>query len=246
MKIQLLLLATFAVAAIFVFTNCNSTKKTSANFPPDSKLIEMYKGACFGKCPVFTLTVYRNGVVDYEGKRFTDKMGVYSKKLDATQLAELKKAIADAQMMTLKDEYESRIPDLPMTKITYFEGEKNKTVAGKEDRPEKLMAAEKILVTISKSEGWTLQKAPDYGLKENEIPNEIIVQLKEGIDATKWVEENSTRFSNLVIKEQITPNMNYWLLTFDPSATPPTQMLNMIKEKEGVVNAEFNKMLKER
>ena len=53
------------------------------------KDIEMRKGPCYGRCPVYTLRVYEKGIVTYEGERFTDRLGIYIKRIPEEQYFEL-------------------------------------------------------------------------------------------------------------------------------------------------------------
>lgn len=243
-------LAAAAIVTIVVFTQCKSTA-TTATTPPntpaaDAKLIAMHTGPCFGTCPVYTITVHRNGLVEYQGDRFTNKAGLWSLQLEQTELDKLQQMIKEADLLAMQDQYESRIPDLAMVTITYHAGEKIKTIKGREDRPEGLMKIEKMLKALATSKDWKLIKAPDYGLAENEIPNEIIVQLKDEITVEEFLESQQSRFSQLTVKERVAPNLNYWVITYDPTVMGPKNLLTQFKNSEMVVNASFNKTVEMR
>jgi hypothetical protein len=42
--------------------------------------VTMSRGVCFGTCPVYTVTVYGNGSVFYEGRMFVEKEGIIATK----------------------------------------------------------------------------------------------------------------------------------------------------------------------
>ncbi|MFK7932065.1 MAG: DUF6438 domain-containing protein [Saprospiraceae bacterium] len=242
------LLAAIAVIAIAVFTQCTPTKTTGTTPPPtvdqNAKLIALSSGACFGTCPVFTMTTKQNGAVEYAGDRFTDKLGIWSMQLNDTQLKELKTLIGNANLLEMQDEYKSTIADMPYVKVTYFEGDKEKGIGGKENRPQALRAIEKQMRSYVEMEGWKLEKAPDFGLAAGEIANEIIVQLKDGVSIDQFMEENNTRFLQLKMKERVTPNMNYYVVTYAPSVYGPKATLQQFKDSELTVDASFNKQTK--
>ncbi|NJK84429.1 MAG: hypothetical protein HC912_12225 [Saprospiraceae bacterium] len=48
-------------------------QKQPIDFSKLNKLVAISKGACFGRCPVYTMVVYDNGIVSYEGKDNTEK-----------------------------------------------------------------------------------------------------------------------------------------------------------------------------
>lgn len=216
------------------------------DYKADEKIIEISKGACFGRCPVYTMTVYGQGLVSYEGKRFTDKVGIYTKQLLEVEYTQLFKAFKDANLWQYQDEYNSRIPDLPMITIHYFNKGSQKKIMGKEGRPETVMGLEKQLDAIVDSKGWILKEAPDYGLPDNYIPNEIIVQLKDEVDVEKWKNKFMRGMMKTEVVKRITPDMNYWLVRYDVSAMPPKDFLDMVKRDSDVVTAEFNKKVSNR
>lgn len=243
---SILLLIILSVIAVFLFSKCKTPTKTDNTPANNAKLISMHTGPCFGTCPVYTITVYHNGLVEYQGDRFTDKAGLWSRQLDNPGMEKLKQLVKEADLMAMQDEYKSNIPDLAMVTIKYFEGEKTKQIKGREDRPKTLMSIEKMLKAIATSEGYQLIKSPDYGLEENEIPNEIIVQLKDDITVEEFIESQQTRFSKLTVKERVAPNLNYWVITYDPTVNGPKNMLTQFKSSDMVVEASFNKIVKTR
>jgi hypothetical protein len=43
------------------------------------------------------------------------------------------------------------------------------------------------------------------------------------------------------VLKKITPNQNYWLITYDQGKVKPDKMLAMLKADESIMEAEFNK-----
>jgi hypothetical protein len=86
-----------------------------------NKVVEISKGSCYGRCPVFTLTIYQDGIASYLGERFTDRMGLYVKRLDKEVFANLEKEFREANLWQYQNVYKSRIADLQSVTLTYYE-----------------------------------------------------------------------------------------------------------------------------
>jgi hypothetical protein len=234
------------IGALFIVitaSTCWSTKK-GVNLDTLTKIAEMEKGPCFGRCPVFTLTIYDNGIASYEGERFTDRLGVYVKTISPTQLKELKDAFVKANVWRFKDVYRGQIPDLQTVTITYYEGDESKSVMGKDGRPDEIMELEEMLDEIVNEEGWELKEKPESDLPDNVIPNELIVQINNNTDINAWARQYAKQ--NMRVIRPLSPNGFFWLVSFDDQMIPPKQMLEFVKNDPDVISAEFNKNLDER
>lgn len=75
--------------------------------------IKMNRTACFGRCPVYSVEIYQNGLVRYSGELFTDHQGVYEKNIGKTKAQNLMKQFAKYRVDTCSNQYTSRIADLP-------------------------------------------------------------------------------------------------------------------------------------
>ena len=56
-------------------------------------------GACYGACPVFSVTIYENGKVDFYGTEFTITKGGASKTVSQETLEEIRSAFAKADFI---------------------------------------------------------------------------------------------------------------------------------------------------
>lgn len=66
---------------------------------------------CFGKCPVYSVTLDQSGNVEFDGEQNVDKLGKSSKKVAATAAAEVYEALQSAGYFELKDAYAIDSPD---------------------------------------------------------------------------------------------------------------------------------------
>lgn len=223
--------------------SCWSTKN-GKNLESLTKVIEMEKGPCFGRCPVFKLTIYDNGLASYEGERFTDRLGTYVKNVPSNRYKQLLQAFKEANLWQYKDIYRGRVPDLQTVTITYHEGAESKSIKGKDGRPTVVMDLEELLDKIADEEGWELKDKPKQDLPANVIPNELIVEISNGIDINVWSRKYAKQ--DMQVIKSLSSNKLFWLVSFNDQIVPPNQMLEFVKNDPDVVSAEFNKKLDKR
>jgi len=228
----------------------DETKPFSADVNLDelTKFAAISKSPCFGKCPVYEMTIYDDGVIAYRGKNFVDKEGLHVKKLNSGEIKALKAYINDVNLWQYDDDYPSNVTDLAMIRISHFKDGKTKTVRGNIKRPKEIKELEKYLDNLANSNGWILKEAappkPGDGLDSHIIKNEIIAKFNKDVDIEAFVA--NFKLFDLKVKERIAPNLDLWLLTFDTNEIEPERMLNELKKTEEVIDAEFNKNLSNR
>lgn len=211
------------------------------------------RGPCFGKCPIYTMQVYKDGKVVYTGERFTTKLGTYEKKLDDKEFKALIKLFASADFFNFQEEYASEIPDLAHVSIYYSNGKESKKVGGKENRPPSLMQLQYALEKIAESPDWTLiQAAESQGENVDErnqeqkseiIKSEIIIEPKPGT-LSKFLQDWDAK--TVYLTDRITEDGRLWLIKFNTAKFDPEEMLKLIKGDERIISAEFNKKLQTR
>jgi Domain of unknown function (DUF6438) len=74
--------------------------------PRHEHLASMERTSCYGDCPVYKLTVYRDGVVEYEGVDDVKVRGKASGKLSAEELTTLEELFRKHGYLQLADAYE--------------------------------------------------------------------------------------------------------------------------------------------
>lgn len=240
------------VIALFVsLFSCKSTKdasRDSSNFVR----FALDRGPCFGKCPVYSLKIYSDGLATYDGRPFAKKLGKYEKHLDKNEVKKLDKAFKDANFFDFQDIYVSEIVDLPMVKIYHNNGKQSKSVEGREDRPAKLMELQFMLEKIAESEDWQLVQAYQSN-EDNEdidddedsvIYSEIIIEPADGVRLPLWFKEKEEY--GIKLKTKLTPDDNLWLITYDVSRFAPGEILEMLKNDPSILQAQFNKKINNR
>ena len=84
---------------------------------PDA-VIRLERGPCFGRCPVYSVTVLGDGSVTFIGKRFVASTGVHKAQLDAADYRRLVDAVDELGIFKLDDDYSVHVTDMPTTFVT--------------------------------------------------------------------------------------------------------------------------------
>jgi hypothetical protein len=106
--------------------------------PHDTALV-FRRTLCYGICPSYTATIFRDGRVAYVGERFVPLMGTRSDSLpQATVMAMLDEA-RRINFTALQSQYTSNVSDLPSTIIAvYFPGRHMHRVEATQGMPDNL------------------------------------------------------------------------------------------------------------
>jgi hypothetical protein len=106
--------------------------------PHDTALV-FQRTLCYGTCPSYTATIFRDGQVAYIGERFVPLMGTRSDSLpQATVMAMLDEA-RRINFTALQSRYTSNVSDLPSTIIAvYLPGQHRHRVEAIQGMPDNL------------------------------------------------------------------------------------------------------------
>ncbi|MCW3083774.1 MAG: hypothetical protein JWP12_1140 [Bacteroidetes bacterium] len=150
-------------AFLLLLAPCNSLKNTAKAQTPDAgknlKTVSfiLQKTACFGKCPVYTLTITgENNTALLKGDMNIDKIGNYKKTISDEELTTLVNAFDKNHFFDLLDEYNKpQVMDVPSIYITYSIDGKTKKIKDRWQAPNELKDLEKLLEAIALStDGW--------------------------------------------------------------------------------------------
>ena len=84
--------------------------------PSDDLLeIRLQRTACYGECPVYTLSIWKNGRVRFEGTEYVGTKGPVHGKITSAKKDLLVAEIVRADFFSLKDAYTSRSGNCPIT-----------------------------------------------------------------------------------------------------------------------------------
>jgi hypothetical protein len=121
-------------------------------------IITLERTMCFGKCPVYTLTIHGDGTVDYEGKKHVGVMGRQKARMSEDKVSQLIDEFVRINYFSLQDSYTKRgMTDMPSAITSIKIGGREKTVrhySGDRTAPPELKELEKKIDEIVGSAKW--------------------------------------------------------------------------------------------
>ncbi len=121
-------------------------------------LATIERTACFGWCPIYKLTVFRDGVVEYEGEDFVKTKGKATGHLAPDELAALDDLFAKHGYLELADAYtDYSVTDMPSVNTSYSSGGRTKKIQhylGDSSAPAALGEVESGIDRIVHVEQW--------------------------------------------------------------------------------------------
>ncbi|HLG37531.1 MAG TPA: DUF6438 domain-containing protein [Nitrososphaera sp.] len=130
----------------------------SGPIPPPESIenaeITLDRTACFGSCPDYSLTIYGNGTVIYEGRNFVAVTGKQSATIPEQDVRNLVGYFYDINYFSLRDEYTAQVTDLPTTTTSIRIDGRFKQVINYYGAPEELALLEARIDEVAKSERW--------------------------------------------------------------------------------------------
>lgn len=114
-------------------TGSGSATKTTASKSSKSGLrgltsATLRRGACFGRCPEYSLTIHSDGKAEYASKRNAQPEGNFEKNIGADKARKFLQKFMDQRADTCKDLYEAKIADLPGVDFILMINGKKKTI----------------------------------------------------------------------------------------------------------------------
>ena len=152
----------FYLILILLGSNLSSSLAQSIH---DSLLIaSLERTTCYGKCPYYKISVYRNGVVLMNGKKNVVHIGQYKAVVSPRKITQLLEKAYQIDYLSLANKYPLKglgIIDFP-TCITYLKiNKKEKTIYNRNDSPAKLVEYEQFFDRLFEDLEWkALMKLP--------------------------------------------------------------------------------------
>ncbi|TXF87804.1 hypothetical protein FUA23_17245 [Neolewinella aurantiaca] len=211
--------------------------------------VRYHRGSCYGRCEVYTLNVYDNGLLVFEGERFTDRPGTWQKSIDRRRVNSLLDSFAMSDFANYPRSFRGEIPDAATIEVTYYDDEgKSYQTSFKDSAPAELQILSNKLHDLAHLPNYRLVSDTIAGTKKQPVAaqerQEIIVQLKEGITPEAWVVAYSKQ--NVRIKSRISPRSPYYVITADPNVMAAEELLEFLRQDKDVVSAQLNQEVRPR
>lgn len=122
---------------------------------PDSLVARIQRTACFGRCPIYTISLYNSGFATYRGQKWVENEGFYGAYVGLNVLKTLQSMAKEINFLELQDIYDSNgVTDLPSTITTIRINDHVKVVVNRFEAPEKLIKFEKLFDSLFKDVKW--------------------------------------------------------------------------------------------
>jgi hypothetical protein len=116
--------------------------------------ITLERTACFGLCPVYTVTIKDDGSVSYEGVQHVRVSGKQAWTIDPAAVRALARDMEKAGFFEMKDEYSAPVTDLPSTFTTLEMGARSKRVRDHLGAPPALKEIEARIDSVSRARDY--------------------------------------------------------------------------------------------
>ena len=139
--------------------------------PSGNVVITLDRTACFGFCPDYSLVIYGNGTVQYDGRNFVAVPGEYESQISKQDVDELLKRANAIGYFGLRNEYTEPITDIPTITTSISIGKITKKIINHAGAPEALTEFENMIDRVAGSDKWV--KCPDgelLGVQEGPCP----------------------------------------------------------------------------
>ncbi|HEY2434552.1 MAG TPA: DUF6438 domain-containing protein [Vicinamibacterales bacterium] len=118
-------------------------------FAQETVRITLERTPCFGRCPVYTVTIADDGRVTYDGRQFVRVDGAHEWRIDRAAVRALAAEIEKAGFFEMKDEYTALITDHPTTYTEVAIGNRHKRIKDYVSGPAALKEIEKRIDDVS-------------------------------------------------------------------------------------------------
>ncbi len=139
--------------ALFIVSACKTIKPDVKHPENNGTLIlSMERTPCFGRCPIYDIKLYENGLLVYNAKKFADTAGCFYRVLSKQEINAVKEKFNNSVFFQLANQYpeDKRTPtDLPSCILFYNNGTAQKTITDKRwETPETLTTLEKTVDSL--------------------------------------------------------------------------------------------------
>ncbi len=92
--------------SLFLLGGCADDGKRDPPAEPIAfDTVVMHRSACYGFCPVYTITISSSGKVEFSGEQHVAAVGDFTKQIELSEIRRLSKSIGDADFFQLREQY---------------------------------------------------------------------------------------------------------------------------------------------
>jgi len=114
----------------------------------------IHRGACYGSCPTYKMTIYSDRSVEYEGIRAVELIGKYTSTISQKEYDQFIETAEFIEYMNLEDVYDGPITDIPGTRTSIVIEGVRKEVYRRYQYPKRILKFEELFDNVMKSAKW--------------------------------------------------------------------------------------------
>jgi hypothetical protein len=132
--------------------------------------VMLRRGACFGSCPIYEVTLEADGTAVWNGERFVERLGRHRGEVDVNDLARLARFIERAGFFGWEPEYLGNVTDTPDYQLTVARRDQTKTVRQNAvDEPPDFWVIAAVVDGLAETVAWAPVDTPE-GPPTEELP----------------------------------------------------------------------------
>ena len=142
------------VVLISTLFACTSVKENQVLHTENKLKVEFTRGACYGTCPIYSISLNTDRLVKYNGKRFVEQQGVFDWYMERVDFKALNTLLTRNEL-SKSIEYNLRAQDLPLTSITIYTATDTISIKHKGEIPNELKnSLIEIESLLTKNANW--------------------------------------------------------------------------------------------
>jgi hypothetical protein len=152
----------FGPLLIALLAACAGTagSAASATPPPKFERVSLDRSGCNGQCPIYRVTLSRNGIAAYHGERFVSMIGDYAATIDTAAFDSLASVLLENHVFTMDTVYTTDTYDLPGFRLCVTTSEFGRCIRNYGEPPYSLRKAANAIDAEVKRLKWEPTPAP--------------------------------------------------------------------------------------
>ncbi len=147
---------------ILGFLGCSISSDKPKALKKNDVIISLKRTMCYGRCPVYSLTIYGDGTLVYRGEMYVRVIGKWTTRISKEKVRLLIKKFKQVNFFSFKDKYDYLyMTDMPSAIVSITIDGKTKTVThylGDISAPKELSQLERYIDEVVNSDRWTVLK----------------------------------------------------------------------------------------
>lgn len=141
-----------SLSSVLLFS-CASVDECLKGINVQNTSVTLEKGLCFGTCPVYSGTILGDGQIMYDGRRFTEREGIWVGAIGRDKLCELITILRQADLSSVPSESLDNVPDAPVSELRVVFMGKERTFKWNMGTPDALRPLDKFIAENTHGNG---------------------------------------------------------------------------------------------